>query len=339
MASRAVGYVRVSDESQVEGLSLDAQRREIERYCERHGHELEGFYADEGVSAHGEEIASRPQLVRLLDDAAAAAFDIVVVHTLDRWARNVGVQRQALKRLGDAGVGFASVTEQVDFTTPAGKLMLTMIGGVSEFFSDQLGVLVAKAKREQAERGLPPGPVPFGYIRTASRICLPDERDGQAVRRVFEVRAAGSSHGETAAWLNAQGFRTRTDRLFTPYATRDMSANVFYAGVVRYKGEQFPGQHERVVPPALFQRVQQRRAASHQRRRPLRRVGVLQGLVACAACGSTIHSELNRHGQGRYRERHGVSCRTNDRTVAAKFIDSDRSGCCGGGRAGRRLVA
>ena len=230
MASRAVGYVRVSDESQVEGLSLDAQRREIERYCERHGHELEGFYADEGVSAHGEEIASRPQLVRLLDDAAAAAFDIVVVHTLDRWARNVGVQRQALKRLGDAGVGFASVTEQVDFTTPAGKLMLTMIGGVSEFFSDQLGVLVAKAKREQAERGLPPGPVPFGYIRTASRICLPDERDGQAVRRVFEVRAAGSSHGETAAWLNAQGFRTRTDRLFTPYATRDMSANVFLRG-------------------------------------------------------------------------------------------------------------
>ena len=48
---------------------------------------------------------------------------------------------------------------------------------------------------------------------------------------------------------------------------------------------------------------------------------MLQGSVACAACGSTIHSELNRHGEGRYRERHGVSCRTNGRTVAAKFID------------------
>lgn len=87
----------------------------------------------------------------LLQDAKADKFDIVVVHTIDRWSRNVGVQRQALQMLGDAKVGFASVTEDFDFTTPSGKLMLTMIGGVAEFFSDQLGVHVAKAQRYRAE--------------------------------------------------------------------------------------------------------------------------------------------------------------------------------------------
>ena len=60
----------------------------------------------------------------LLDDAEHDRFDIVIVHTVDRWARNIRVQREALQILGDAGVGFVSVTESIDFTGPAGRTML-----------------------------------------------------------------------------------------------------------------------------------------------------------------------------------------------------------------------
>ena len=204
-----VGYVRVSTDDQVDNHSLDAQRREITRYCERQDYQLAGFFTDEGVSAYTEEVSKRPQLVALLEAAASRSFDVVIVHTLDRWARNIGVQRQALQRLGDANVGFASVTENIDFTTPAGRLMLNMIGGVSEFFSDQLGVHVAKGQRERAETGLPVGPVPFGYkVDEAGGVpaIVPDE--GRAVRQVFERRAAGESTGELASWLNAQGLNT-----------------------------------------------------------------------------------------------------------------------------------
>ena len=65
-----------------------------------------------------------------------------MVHTIDRWAQNIRVQTEALQRLGGEGVGFVSLTENSDFSTPAGKLMLTMIGGFSEFFSDQLAIHV-----------------------------------------------------------------------------------------------------------------------------------------------------------------------------------------------------
>ena len=160
---RAVGYVRVSTEEQVEGHSLDAQRREIKRYCDRHGYEFVRFYADEGVSAYTGSMRKRPQLSALLASAEQQGFDVVIVHTLDRWARNIRVQSDTLERLGRAGAGFVSIAENQDFTTPHGKLMLTMIGGVSEFFSGQLGVHVSKAKRERATQGLPVGPVPFGY--------------------------------------------------------------------------------------------------------------------------------------------------------------------------------
>lgn len=175
MTQPAVGYVRVSSEMQLEGHSLAAQRNEIARFCERERHERLRIYADEGVSAHTDLIEKCPQLAALLDDVATGAFDLVIVHTIDRWARNVGVQRQALQWLGAANVGFASVTESIDFSTPAGKLMLTMIGGVSEFFSDQLAVQVALRParcraatlsiRRAACRGSTRSPDPFSSRR------------------------------------------------------------------------------------------------------------------------------------------------------------------------------
>ena len=321
---RAVGYVRVSTDDQVENRSLDAQRLEILRHCERQGYEFVHFYADEGVSAHTDEIGKRPRLAALLDDARCGLFNVVVVHTIDRWARNVGVQRRTLQQLGNAQVGFASVTENFDFTTPAGQLMLTMIGGVSEFFSDQLGVHVAKGQRARAEAGLPIGPVPFGYeAEVPGGVPVKVPQEAQAIGEVFERRVAGDSTGEIASWLNARGDRTRTGRMFTPYTVRDMLRCRFYTGVVRYRGEEFRGRHEPVVSDDVFERVQ---TLSLQRRRRPRRVrggesGVLRGLLGCGYCGSAIHSERNHYGYPMYRERHGRPCKTNGRSVVAHHLD------------------
>lgn len=160
---RAVGYVRVSSEEQVQGLSLDAQRREIARYCEQHGHELLEVYADEGVSAYTDQIAKRPAFSTLLEAAEARAFDVVVVHTLDRWARRISVQAPTLERLGRLGVSFVSVTENIDFSTPAGEMMQTNLGAAAQFFSRQLGVHVRKSRQEGFEQGRFTGGVPFGY--------------------------------------------------------------------------------------------------------------------------------------------------------------------------------
>lgn len=320
---RAAGYVRVSTEEQTEGHSLAAQRREIARYCERQGFDLVHVYADEGVSAHTEKIERRPQLVALLEDASRGAFDVVIVHTIDRWARNVGVQRQALQRLGEATVGFASVTENIDFTTPAGKLMLTMIGGVSEFFSDQLAVHVSKGQRERAEKGLPIGPVPFGYVtENAGGVPVPDPDERRAVRIAFERRTTGASHGEIARWLNLEGFRPRgKNPLFTPFAVKDMLNNRFYVGMVRYRGEEIRGLHEPLITESLYQEVQARRGPARSRRTTSGRHGLLQGRLYCGRCGSKVHSERNALGNPFYRERHGVHCRTNGRSVSAERLD------------------
>ncbi len=323
LGNRAVGYVRVSTEEQVDGHSLDAQRREIQRYAEQHGLTLVGIYADEGVSAHTDRIEKRPQLCALLDDASRHSFDAVIVHTIDRWARNIRVQTEALQRLGGANVGFVSITENIDFSTPSGKLMLTMIGGFSEFFSDQLAVHVLKSQRQRAEIGLPIGPIPFGYVATGSGAPpVIDEEEGQVVREAFAARAAGQSNGAIAAMLNTHGFRTKNRHLFTAHALKDIFNCRFYLGVVAFRDSEFPGQHEALIDPDLFARVQARRA----RRGPHHRVadkprGLLAGIIKCARCGNSLHAERGRESRAMYRERHGHECDTNRRSLVADAVD------------------
>ena len=126
----------------------------------------------------------------LLDHANQGQFDIVVVHTIDRWARNMRVQTEALEILGRAKVGFASVTENIDYTTPEGTLMLTMIGGFAEFFSAQLARHAQKGARQRAEQGLQNGSIPFGYRKDdeSGIPCPVPGGGGGASDRVREAR-------------------------------------------------------------------------------------------------------------------------------------------------------
>ena len=320
----AVGYIRVSTEDQTRGYSLDAQRAEIERYCEREGYELVQIYADEGVSAHTDRISKRPELKRLIDDAQHGQFDVVLVHTLDRWARNMRVQTEALQILGDARVGFASVTENIDYTTPEGRLMLTMIGGFAEFFSAQLGRHVKKGVRQRVEHGLPSGPVPFGYLadkETGIPCAVPEE--AEAVETVFAKRVTGEANSRIADWLNAQGSRTRRGMLFTGASIRDMLLCRFYLGVVTLKGQDFPGQHEGIIAPDLFERVQTRTVKRGPGRRTLGGArGLLAGIVRCGRCGKRLQTDRNRSGNPLYRERHASECETSRRSCVASNIDA-----------------
>ena len=75
---------------------------------------------------------------RLIDDAQQGQFNVVVVHSLDRWARSMCLSVDALQRLTDADVRFVSVAENMDSGTESGRFMMKMMGRFAEFFSDQV---------------------------------------------------------------------------------------------------------------------------------------------------------------------------------------------------------
>ena len=84
---RAALYARVSDEEQVEGYILDAQKRAFRAYAESQGWDIYHEYVDEGVSAHTDDVATRPLFRQMIEDALARRYDVLVVHKLDRFAR------------------------------------------------------------------------------------------------------------------------------------------------------------------------------------------------------------------------------------------------------------
>ncbi|MCX6000751.1 MAG: recombinase family protein, partial [Chloroflexi bacterium] len=146
---RAVGYVRVSDPSQVEGHSLDAQERLFRELCKNRGWEPLRVYREEGKSAHVEAIARRPVFKQLLEDAGKHQFDVVVVHMLDRWSRRLKVTLESLSILGKHNVGLVSITENIDYSKPEGMLFTQMLGAFAEFYSGSLGNHVRKGLEQR----------------------------------------------------------------------------------------------------------------------------------------------------------------------------------------------
>jgi DNA invertase Pin-like site-specific DNA recombinase len=173
---RAAIYVRVSSTDQLDGFSLDAQLRSARDYCAQRGWIVAHEYAEEGKSARPSDLRRRPEFSRLLTDADGGAFDVVVVHKLDRFARNVGVLMEAARRLTAAATSLVSITENLDYTNPQGKLVLTMLGALAEFYSDNLGQEVKKGFLERSLQGLHNGLLPLGAMAGPDGFPVPDTR-------------------------------------------------------------------------------------------------------------------------------------------------------------------
>jgi DNA invertase Pin-like site-specific DNA recombinase len=120
-------YARVSTVGA--GQDPEMQTRELTEYCERRGWAVVGEYVDPGISGAKD---SRPQLDLLMDEAHKRSFSAVVVWKFDRFARSVSHLLRALETFRALGIEFVSLTEQVDTTTPMGKMIFTVLGSVAE---------------------------------------------------------------------------------------------------------------------------------------------------------------------------------------------------------------
>jgi DNA invertase Pin-like site-specific DNA recombinase len=195
-AKPAAVYVRVSSEEQVQGYSLAAQERAGEAYCAQHGWEPV-VYREEGKSARTDDLAKRPAFAQLLSDVEAGRIGVVVIHKLDRFARDRRVAFDAFERLGKAGVGFVSLSEQMDYSSPAGQLMLTMLVGLGQFYSDNLAFETRKGKAERKRQRLYNGLLPFGLKRGEDGLPVPDPETYPGLLLAFQLGGRGRVIGRS----------------------------------------------------------------------------------------------------------------------------------------------
>jgi DNA invertase Pin-like site-specific DNA recombinase len=105
------------------------QLRELREYSERRGWSVAGEYVDVGISGTKER---RPELDRLMAEAHRRHFDAVIVWKFDRFARSVSHLLRALETFQSLGIHFVSLSESLDTSTPAGKMVFTVLGAVAE---------------------------------------------------------------------------------------------------------------------------------------------------------------------------------------------------------------
>ncbi len=305
---RAAIYARVSTEEQFEeGHSIDAQLRLTREFCERKGWTVVAEYTDPGWSGR---TLKRPHMQELLTHARAKAFDVIVVHKLDRLSRSLVDTLTLLNDLNKVGVSFASATEDFDFTTPIGKVLLALLAAFAQYFIDNLREETKKGKRERAFKGLYNGTLPFGYRRVSREqggVPVIDERNIAGYRMAMQMAVEGHSVREIVLAMNAAGYRTTGnwgERSFSEDTVLPMLKNRFYLGEVSYKGEWMRGKHEAAIDLDTWNRCQEqlhRRAAKRHSTKLSDRVYPLRKLLHCASCGRILRGHALR-GERRYRD-------------------------------------
>ena len=146
--NRAAIYARVSTSNH--GQDVGMQTRELREYCERRGFEIAGEYLDEGISGAED---SRPELNRLMTDAHRRKFDAIVCWKFDRFARSVSHLLRALETFNSLGIAFVSLSEQIDTTTPAGRMIFTVLGAVAELERSLIAERVRAGLRNARAKG------------------------------------------------------------------------------------------------------------------------------------------------------------------------------------------
>ena len=337
---RAVSYIRVSTREQAqrggseEGFSLPAQREANKRKAQSMGALVVKEFADRGESARS---ANRPELQKMLAYLKEdGGIDYVIVHKLDRLARNRADDVEINRAFEEAGVRLVSTSENID-QTPGGMLLHGIMSSIAEFYSRNLANEVIKGMGEKARNGGTLGKAPLGYVNVRGRdengrevrtVALDEER-APLVRLAFTEYATGNwTVRQLAEHLNNRGLTIPpTARKPTnPVSVRLLQTllrNPYYKGVISFQGVEYAGAHEPLVDAVTWQTVQDILTAHANGERQRMHNHHLKSTIVCGLCGARL---LVQHATSRTSSTyHYFVCarrhRVHDCTFKAVLID------------------
>lgn len=295
-------YARVSTEEQSE-LSIPAQIQAMRDFARQHDWTVTDEFLEPGVSA---KTTARPALQRMLlrIRKSEPPINVLLVHKIDRLARNVYDHATIRALLQQRGIRLASVVENVDDSV-SGQLVENIMASIAQFYSANLGEEVKKGMRQKVKTGGWPHLPPIGYqlLRHAgakSTIEV-DPTNGPLIRLAFELYATGRWGVRALAdHLRKEGLRTKSGQPLAQSNLRKLLANPFYAGRLRWEGKEYPGSHDPLIPVELFHQVQ--RTIGRRREDPKAPLTAtafpLKSVAVCASCRGTMTAEV--HGAWSY---------------------------------------
>lgn len=293
---KSLVYLRVSTKEQAEeGYSIGAQQEACTRYVRDKGWDLVDLYVDRGESAR---TTDRPQFQLMLKRIAEdRSIRYLVVHKLDRLARNIKDYATVREMLDKLGVQLVSVTEGLE-ATPSGKMVEGMLAVVAEWYSNNLSTEIRKGQVQKLREGGWPTHAPVGYKNVRLDLTTGQRRgrativpDAQAplVRDAFELYARGMPLTALAEEMFSRGLRNSKGGRMTRSGLCDMLKNPAYVGTIPWKGAVHDGIHEPIIPIELFNQVQDVIASyGRSKERQRSHSHFLKGILRCGECDGRL---------------------------------------------------
>lgn len=337
-------YARYSSDNQ-RYESIDAQVRAIGEYCKRNGYNVVKTYIDEAKSATTD---NRPEFINMITESEKGLFKAVIVHKLDRFARNRYDSAYYKKRLKQSGVKLLSVMENLD-DSPESIILESMLEGMAEYYSKNLSREVMKGMKETALQCKHTGGItPLGYDLDKEKNYIINDYEAQAVKSIFEMYASGKSYLDIVDWLNVNGYKTKIGNTFTKTSIYDLLRNEKYCGTYvfnktfRTHGELGERNIKRedseviriidgipaIVSKEVFEAVKSKLRINKKRSQSFRakEVYLLSSKIYCGHCGGVMAG--SRRNGGRDAKHlyivYQCSARKNLKKCDKKEVDRDR---------------
>ncbi|MBG6214283.1 site-specific DNA recombinase [Cryobacterium sp. CAN_C3] len=296
---RTAIYCRISLDSAGEGLGVERQRQDCIVKAAERGWDVADIYVDNDVSATSKK--PRPQFQRMLADVRAGAVGAIVAYSVDRLTRQPMELEGFILMADSIKLELATVTGEIDLSTPVGRLMARTLGTMARYEVDAMSTRLKRKFLQKAQAGEPHGYAPYGYARTegAAGVGRDDihPEHGAVVREAAERILALESLRSVVTDFNARGIHGPKAPLWNSTILRQILLRPTNAGLRQYQGRIIgPSTTEPLYDQATYERLV---ALLKDPARRSNHVGpgfkyLLSGLALCGLCGGVMRRQIGR---------------------------------------------
>ena len=312
---RCAIYTRKSNEEGLEQEfnSLDAQRDVCEKFVQSQRGEgwvlIPDHYDDGGFTGSN---TNRPALKKLLEDIKIGMIDVIVVYKIDRLSRSLLDFLQMVKMFDSQNVSFVSITQQINTSTPAGRLMINVLMSFAEYEREITGERIRDKIAASKKKGMWMGGMPpLGYDIENRKLII-NQKEAVVIHGIFKEFIRYESVTTVAhhlhlkgvkgkAWTSKRGNTREGAELNKGHVYRILN-NQVYIGKISHKKTIYDGEHQPIITQEIWdaaQAIMDKHSGGVRRKRILTKSShMLRGIIFdCEDNALTPSTTKNRHGR------------------------------------------
>lgn len=276
-------YPRVSGHEQEDNYSIPEQIDRMKKYCESRDWMVYKIYTDSGFTGSNME---RPGLQDLIKDVESGKLDMVLVYKLDRLSRS---QKDTLFLIEDVfdkhGVGFTSMTENFDTSTPFGKAILGVLAVFAQLEREKIKERTMMGKDSRAQEGKWHGGkwIPIGYDYDG--LLFPNEYEAMQVREIADLLLKGTPARTIERMFAKKGYRHKHGE-WDAKTIKKVVTNPVNIGMIKNRDKWYKGIHDPILDQKTFDdvvKLMEKRKEEYGSARPHQ--SLLGGILFCKNCG------------------------------------------------------